>query len=78
MFSTAVPINKVERRREPLTRTLPAIVVLAAVVALWRYSGQGGTAADGLLGDLQQVSQEHQQMAERMQLWGQLIPFMQM
>lgn len=78
MFSTSVPINKVERRREPLTRTLPAIVVLAAVAALWRHSGQGGATTNGLIGNLQQASQEHQVMAKRMQLWGQLIPFLQM
>jgi hypothetical protein len=77
MFATPAPVNKVERRREPLTRTLPAVVVLAAVFALMRRSSPGG-ATDGLMSNLEQVGQEHQQMADRMQLWGQLVPFLQM
>jgi hypothetical protein len=77
MFATPAPVNKVERRQEPLTRTLPAVVVLAAVFALWRRSSPG-SATDGLISNLEQVGQEHQQMAGRMQLWGQLVPFLQM
>jgi hypothetical protein len=51
---------------------------LAAVFALMRRSGPGGGTADGLISNLEQVGQEHQQMADRMQLWGQLVPILQM
>jgi hypothetical protein len=77
MFATPAPINKIDRSQESLTKMLPAVVVLAAVVALWRRTGQNA-AGDGLISNLEQASQEHQEMAGRMQMWGQLIPFMQM
>lgn len=77
MFAISAPVNKIERRPEPLTKTLPAVVVLVAAAALWRRTSPGAPS-DGLISNLEQVSQEHQQMAERMQLLGQLVPFLQM
>jgi hypothetical protein len=77
MFAKPAPINKVDRHQGSLAKTLPAVVVLAAVLAFWRRSSPG-SAGNGLISNLEQVGQEHQQMADRMQLWGQVIPFLQM
>ena len=71
------PINQIERRREPLARTLPVVVVLAAVAALWPRMGKNGATTE-LISGIQQASEQQQQLAGRMQLLGQMMPFMQM
>jgi hypothetical protein len=72
-----ITINKIERRQEPLTKTLPAVVILAAVAALWPRLNQPGPQ-NGLFTGLQQAGEQHQEMVGRVQLLGNLLPFFQM
>jgi hypothetical protein len=76
-LSTLAPINRIEGRQEPLTKTLPAAVILAAVAALWPRIGRNGTTSE-LMSGIEQASQQQQHFAGRMQLLGQLMPFAQM
>jgi hypothetical protein len=76
-MANPVAINRIERRQEPLTKTLPAVVILAAVAALWPRLNQSGTQ-NGLFTGLQQAGEQHQEMVGRVQLLGSLLPFFQM
>jgi hypothetical protein len=76
-MTAVAPLNKIARQQEPLTRTLPAVVILAAVAALWPRFGRNGSTTAFISG-IEEASQEQQAFAGRLQLLGQLVPFMQM
>jgi hypothetical protein len=71
------PVNSIESDQVSLPKTLPAVVILAALAAMWPRVGKNGTTSE-LLSGIQHASQQQQQFAGRMQLLGQLVPFMQM